>query len=478
MRSPRCYYGWTIVATSFLTLGLAFGVWYTFSVFFVAIIRDFGWDRATTSGIFSTFLVCHYLGAFAAGTLIDRWSPRLVIPAGALWLAVCLLLVSGARSMGDFYLRYGVGAAIGVSFMGFVPHATLLPRWFVRRRGLAVGIAMAGIGVGMLILPPTIQHIIDTAGWVPAYRFLALVILLAIPVNLLWQRRDPRSLGLEPDGINRESAVMAARPASDGEPLTVTTASSSAAGNSPAAGNGFVANAGAVPGNNLVAKGSSATENNPPPGCSSAPSPPAAAPPEWTIGTALANRRFWFLAAGFFLGPFAIQGTLLHAVACLVDNGLSPARAAAVFGTLGICGSVGKITLGHLGDSWTREAANTTGMAAASVGIAALMGVGSRPQLLPILPWCFAAGFGLGYGAAAPMFPSIAADIFHGPSFGRIFGLLSLFLGFGGAAGAWFTGLMHDITGSYRPAMILLTAALWLTCLAFWLAAPRHFRRT
>ena len=418
------YYGWTIVAVSFLTMGIIFGVWYSFSVFYVAILKDFGWTRASTAGIFSLFTIAHYFCALAAGWCIDRFGPRLVIPVGALWLALALALLSRAQTLFDFYFYYGILAAAGVSLTGFVPNSVLLPRWFIRRRGLAFGIAMAGIGLGILIMPPFMQRLIDTHNWRYAYRALAIIVLLIIPINLFFQRRDPAQLGLEPDG--------------DSSP--------------PAAEN----------------QHSPAPSQN-----SSLVLDPAWDAVEWTRKKALKTRRFWFIAAGFFFGPFAIQGVLLHAVAAMVGDGLSPASAAGMFGLLGICSSFGKIALGFFGDRWNRETAHTVGMTAASLGVLALALVGHRPELLP---WVFAVSFGFGYGAVAPIFPAIAADIFQGGHFGRIFSLLSLNLGFGGAAGAWFSGYIFDLTNSYQVAFSLDIAALWISCLCFWLAAPRQIR--
>ncbi len=423
-KKPPFYYGWIIVATSFITLGVAFGVWYSFSVFYIAIINDFAWTRATTAGIFSLFTISHYLCAFLTGWLIDRFGPRLVIPAGALWLAASLALLAKAHDIFGFYLIYGILAAIGVSLIGFVPHATFLPRWFVQRRGLALGLAMAGVGVGMLTVPPAMQHLISSHNWRYAYQTLAILVLFIIPINLFFQRRDPQQIGLRPDGVE-------VRPSDNSDSVKIEQSESAV----------------------IIDQNWATTE--------------------WTSSKALKTKRFWYLAAGFFLGPFAIQGVLLHAVAGLVDGGMTTKMAALTFGFLGICGSVGKITLGFFGDRWNRETANTIGMAAATLGILALAGMQLRPELLPYL---FAAGFGFGYGAAAPLFPSIAADIFQGRHFGRIFGLLSLNLGFGGAAGAWFSGLIFDQTGSYLAAFIFDIIALWLSCLCFWLAAPRQVR--
>ncbi|MCD6292587.1 MAG: MFS transporter [Deltaproteobacteria bacterium] len=426
-RKPPFYYGWIIVATSFVTLGMAFGVWYSFSVFYIAIINDFSWSRAATAGVFSLFTISHYLCAFLTGWLIDRFGPRLVIPAGALWLAASLTLLTRAQNIFDFYLVYGILAAIGVSLIGFVPHATFLPRWFVRRRGLALGLAMAGVGVGMLIAPPAMQHLISTHNWRYAYQILAIIVLFIIPINLFFQRRDPQQVGQQPDGLIEPSK----------QSLSDETATD---------------------------KGAVIVDSK-------------WAAIDWTSSNALKTKRFWYLAAAFFLGPFAIQGVLLHAVAGLVDGGMTTRMAAYTFGFLGICGSVGKITLGFFGDRWNRETANTLGMAAATLGVIALAAMQLLPQLpQQILAAIFAAGFGFGYGAAAPLYPSIAADIFQGRHFGRIFGLLSLNLGFGGAAGAWLSGLIFDQSGSYLTAFIFDIIALWLSCLCFWLAAPRQIR--
>ena len=433
-----CYYGWVIVATSFLTLGIAFGVWYSFSVLYIAIINDFGWQRATTAGIFSLFTISHYLCAFLTGWLIDRFGPRLVIPFGALWLAISLALLTRADNIWDFYLIYGIMAAVGVSLIGFVPHATFLPRWFSRRRGLAIGLAMAGVGVGMLTIPPFMQHLISQYGWRQAYLILAIIVLFAIPINLFFQRRDPAQVGLLPDNIKISPPSTTVNQTIETEHLN-----------------------------------SSNPERQKPLSEDSRIIDPEWAATNWTSRGALKTGRFWYLAAGFFLGPFAIQGVLLHAVAGLVDGGMSAKAAAATFGFLGICGSVGKITLGFFGDRWNRETANTVGMVAATLGVTALAAIELQPHLMP---WVFAACFGFGYGAVAPLFPSIAADIFQGKHFGRIFGLLSLNLGFGGAAGAWFAGYIFDQNGSYLTAFIVDIVVLWLSCSCFWLAAPRKIR--
>lgn len=200
-KAPLFFYGWTIIGISFLTLAIAFGIWYSFSVFFLAIIEDFGWSRAATSCIFSIFIVCHALMGVVTGYMQDRFGPRWVIPIGSVLLAGALILTSMAQELWHFYLVYGVLASIGVSLIGFTSHSAYIPNWFERKRGLAVGIAMAGFGFGMLVLVPLFEKIISLFGWRIAYVWAAAgVIIIVAPLNLIFARKSPAVLHLVPDG--------------------------------------------------------------------------------------------------------------------------------------------------------------------------------------------------------------------------------------------------------------------------------------
>jgi MFS family permease len=93
--------------------------------------------------------------------------------------------------------------------------------------------------------------------------------------------------------------------------------------------------------------------------------------------------------------------------------------------------------------------------------------------------YLYACFFGLGYGARGPILSAIAADLFPGPSFGTIFGLISIGSGLGGALGPWCGGYVYDLLGSYRPAFLLALGALFGVIACFWIATrrlviPRH----
>ena len=411
-----------MIAVGFITLSIAFGVWYSYSVFFLSIVSEFGWDRASTSSIFSIFLICHALLGLLTGYLQDRYGPRIVIPVGSCTLALALLLTSRSNSLWHFYVTYGVLAGASVSLLGFTSHSAFLPNWFERKRGLAVGIATSGIGFGMLVIVPMVERVIATYGWRSAYLFLAGIVLLVVgPLNALFSRRSPTELDLKPDGDLSE--IQAGRPRAF-----------------------------------MIMKVIDADWVN----------------RDWTLRKAIQTRRFWFLVATFFCLSYAYQGTLLHSVSAMVDSGTARQTAATYFGLLGIAGSVGKILFGSLSDRFGRERSNTVGVIMAAVGIFCLNH--SSPESSYFLP-VFALLFGLGYGAAAPLMPSVSADIFIGRSFGLIFAMISLGSGAGGALGSFMSGLLRDIFGGYVIPLTMCILSLLFSCTFVWFAGPRKVRR-
>jgi MFS family permease len=169
--------GRTAVAVTFVTLGLTYGIWYSYSVFLVALLRDFGWSRSVLAGAFSLFVMVHGLSGPVLGWLVERFGPRRVIVTGASLIGAGLALAAETRAAWQLYLAFGVIAAAGVSSTGWVPSVILVRGWFPSRIGTALGIASAGIGVGIFALVPLAQLLIDRVGWQWAFRALGLLIV-------------------------------------------------------------------------------------------------------------------------------------------------------------------------------------------------------------------------------------------------------------------------------------------------------------
>ncbi len=166
--------GWLIVIAGFLILMVSWGSQFSFSVFFAPLAGEFGWDRASTSGVFSLSILLFGVGSIFAGRMTDRWGPRYVVGVGGILMAGGLLLSSRINSLWELYLFYGVPTGLAVS-AGWGPLAAAIPRRFPSQRGLAMGIMSIGISVGILVIPFLSSHLIYFFGWRLSFAILGLL---------------------------------------------------------------------------------------------------------------------------------------------------------------------------------------------------------------------------------------------------------------------------------------------------------------
>jgi len=193
------FYGWFVVAAAFTVTLLGFGSAYTFSAFFEPLQAEFSASRASTSLVFSLAGFLYFGIGAASGSLADRVGSRTLSAIGMVLLGVGLALAGAARSLMEIYLAYGLGVGLGVG-LSYVPVLGAVQRWFVRRRGFASGIAVSGIGVGTLVMPPLASWLIDLLGWRASYVLLGgLAAAIGAGVSILIVN-DPRDRGLAPDG--------------------------------------------------------------------------------------------------------------------------------------------------------------------------------------------------------------------------------------------------------------------------------------
>jgi MFS family permease len=184
-----------VVSLAFLHIAVSRGLHGTFSVFFVAMLDAFGWSRSATAGAISLAIVFEGMCLPFAGGLIDRIGGRKTLMLGGLVLAIGLSFSSTISSIWEFYLWVGIVSAAGIALIGMVPHVAILTREFPQRRGTALGIAWAGGGVGIVLLVPLTQLMIDHWGWPFAYVGLAVITALLIipPVHFLLPASSKRS---------------------------------------------------------------------------------------------------------------------------------------------------------------------------------------------------------------------------------------------------------------------------------------------
>jgi MFS family permease len=208
---PRVFYGWYVVAGAFAVTLVGFGSAYTFSAFIDSLQRDFAASRGSVSLVFSLAGFLYFGLGVVSGPLADRWGSRRLAVIGMLLVGSGLAAASMARSLPQVYVAYGLGVGLGVG-CSYVPVLGAVQRWFVRHRGLASGLAVSGIGVGTLVMPPLAAFFVAALGWRHAYLVLGLLAAVVGVGMALLIENDPRDRGLAPDGDPVQSSARTELP--------------------------------------------------------------------------------------------------------------------------------------------------------------------------------------------------------------------------------------------------------------------------
>jgi MFS family permease len=183
---------WVVVGSVWITLAIASGLFFSFPVFFVALLEEFGWSRGATAAAFSISAITQGLLSPVVGILVDRLGPRRVMLVGACLLGGACVLASQIGSLWSLYLVVGVLAATGLCAVSWVPSGALLARWFTERRGSMMGLAFSGMGAGVLVIGPLAQWLITGHGWRAAYVVLGVgTLVVLVPLIALGVREAP-----------------------------------------------------------------------------------------------------------------------------------------------------------------------------------------------------------------------------------------------------------------------------------------------
>ena len=191
--TPRLFYGYIVLAASFLIMVAILGLHVSFGVLFKPILAEFGWTRGIIAGAFSLSNIVHGLLSIVMGWLNDRFGPRAVMTLCGILSGLGYLLMSQINDVWHLYLVYGflVGAGSAV----FVPLLSTVARWYVRRRSMMTGIVVAGAGVGILIMPLIINRLILAYDWRASCTVLGIGVLVIGVLAAQLLKRDPNQVG-------------------------------------------------------------------------------------------------------------------------------------------------------------------------------------------------------------------------------------------------------------------------------------------
>ena len=394
---------------------LIYGIRHSFAVFLTPILEEFRWSRGNIAVMMSLNICAYGFLAPVAGFLADRWRARVLMSLGITILGAATAGCAWAGELWHFYVLFGLLMPLGNALAGWPILAPALMNWFVRKRGLVMGIGQMGGGLSFSYTV-FVNYVILHIGWRLAFLVLAgTLVLTLLPLYLLAFYYHPREKGLAPYG------------AADMAPASTAGRRRGLGDASPAR--------------------------------------------DWTPARLLRAPQLWLLVVSYALywgvGAYLV---LAHQVRFAEDAGFSSMFSVSIFALFGVTLFLGQ-SGGFLSDRWGRENVATVAAALSVLALAALMSV--RDTSHPGLLYAYAVGFGLGGGLFTPTIYAGAADIFSGRFFGAVSGLLLTGMGIGAVFGPWLGGYVYDVTGSYRPAFLLCSVCIALACLALWIAAPR-----
>ncbi len=202
MRLKQLHYGWIIVIIGVCVLAVHAAVSYTFGIFLTPLTTEFNWDRGALSTAVSMAALVSGLLGILGGRLSDKYGPRISVTLAGLLTGIGFLLMSQVDSLWQVYLIWGLFMGIGGGFC-FIPIMSTVPKWFARKRGLALAITGTGFGLGGAVSPLLAQWLISSYSWQQAYGVLGVITLITIIPLAQFMKHSPQRVGLKPYGEDK-----------------------------------------------------------------------------------------------------------------------------------------------------------------------------------------------------------------------------------------------------------------------------------
>jgi OFA family oxalate/formate antiporter-like MFS transporter len=392
----KFFYGWVIVMAVWLAMFVGAAANTSFSIFGPELEDEFGWTRGALSLGFTLNVIVMSIFGLVAGILVDRIGPKRTVIIGAVIGSLGVVLLSQVNQIWHFYIFYGVIASIGLALAYMVPTIATVRRWFMRRAALALAIALTGSGLGIVLLLPGVNLMIDAFGWRTGYFGLGLIALVGLLIAAMLLKRDPESAGTYPDGIEPDPDELETR-----------------------------------------ADFSARTE-------------------QWSIGEAVRTRSWWFLI-GAQLYDIALIGILAHLIFWAEDMNISRDTAVTILSLYVLAAVFGRLFAGYFSDWYmarfkvSRKPMLYFCTIGVGLGCFLALGVGSATSLLLV---CLLIGFC--YGTGMTVFPTYLGDLFGVVNIPTLFGVMGLFVGgLFASIGPVLYGFIHDATESYDVAFLI-----------------------
>lgn len=398
-KNQKIFWGWYIVGGAFLVMGINYGSRYCFGVFLKPMAAEFAWSRSVISLAAAINMLVYSFGSIFVGRMLDRIAPRWITTAGAIVAACGYILTGFVSTPLGLYISYGLMVGAGAAGMGVVACSSSVSKWFVNKRGVAIGFASMGISLGTITLAPLSGYIVGVLNWRAGLMALGIITLLVgvIVSQTLMRKTNPEAYGLLPDGDETKVVYKSAARQAVHKISTMTM---------------------------------------------------------------FKDSRFWTLAICQGLAVMISMSVFVHQVAYATDNGIDKMAAAASLAAVSMTGFMGQFLFGWMTDRIEDpKYGSFIGILFMLIGTILLLNVRTVSQL-----YVCALIYGFGYGSLAPILPLLVANRFGRHVVGSIYGLLTFFIGVGGAIGPVLGGIIYDHFGSYR--YLWLINIFVLSCVA------------
>ncbi len=409
---PKLFYGWIIVIAVTLIYTIAEIPIFTFSIFVKPIAGEMGCGREGITNAISLYFL--FLGVFSilGGILVDRLGPRILNFIGTILIGTGLIVCSRAESTLIFYLGFSAMGGIGFSFI-FVPNQTTLARWFIAKKGLAIGIMFAGGGIGALFASYFIQLCIDSSGWRTAFVILGILVLIIPVLASLFLKKDPKEMGLVPLG------------AGEGEP-----------GGPPAD------------------KGAGGAG-------------PAIQTQDISLPEAIKTGSFWIYNIAVTLMFYGFFMASVSLAPHLTDMGITAAAAALGVGIVNGSNAFGRLFMG-----WVSDKIGTKRTFSICLILGAIMVFYLIPVNATWMMYIFAVFFGVAFGGTVPQMPRLLSELFGLKYLGAIMGVGTLITTMGPALGPKVGSKIFGSTGSYSLAFVSGGIAILIALFLIFILKP------
>jgi MFS transporter, OFA family, oxalate/formate antiporter len=393
---PEFFYGWIVVGACFICCA-SYGTFYTFGVFFKPLQDQFGWSFTLTSSVQSVHIFFYVISSMLFGWATDRFGPRLPLIAGSLCVGFGYLLCSKIQSIIDLYIFYSI-ASFGAGVVWSLPLSTV-QRWFIVNRGLALGIALSGIGIGTFVWAPAVNYFIYEYGWRTAYVAMGAIVFSALGLAILLIAM-PEDKDVESLGSNKHS--------SDTYEQSLPSLSKSE---------------------------------------------------DMKLSDALRKSQLWLICFIQFLFNIGIFFIFVHLVPFAVQTGINAQSAAKAVGLIGGLSVMGRIIMPmivekKMASRWER------GLLICSIGATIMLLWLPRIHSLWML-YLFALIYGFFYGSWIPLVVALTGKYFGLKSLGTLLGIIQIGL-IGGIIGPLLGGFVYDKMGNYELAFLVCAIAFFL----------------